>query len=137
MAGFGNFRSNPGETDMLLRNAVTGAFEVYDICNNAITGTFALGTVGQDWLVAGFGPISGGGKSDMVLRNSLSGAFEVHDIANNQITAAAPMGQVGLDWRVAGIAPGPSTASLAPPVARTLNSCKRWRGLAVAAQPRA
>jgi hypothetical protein len=94
-----------------MRNTSTGGFEVYDIANNQITGAAFLGTVGLDWHVAGFGPISGAGKSDMVLRNTSTGAFEVYDIANNQITTAASLGQVGLDWQVGGIAIDPPTGS--------------------------
>jgi len=87
-----------------MRNTKTGGFEVYDIANNQITGATFLGTVGLDWQVAGFGPVSGPGASDMVLRNTKTGAFEVYDIANNQIAAAASLGQVGLDWQVGGFA---------------------------------
>ncbi len=38
---------------MVLRNTKTGAFEVYDIANNQITGASALGSVGLDWQVGG------------------------------------------------------------------------------------
>jgi len=72
-----------------------------------------MGTVGLDWQVAGFGPVSGPGASDMVLRNINTGAFEVYDIANNQITGAAPLGTVGLDWQVGGFAANAPTASSA------------------------
>jgi len=37
-----------------LRNKNTGAFEVYDIANNQITGAAPLGTVGLDWQLGGF-----------------------------------------------------------------------------------
>ena len=100
---------------MIMRNTNTGGLEVYDIANNQITGATFLGTVGLDWQVAGFGPVSGLGASDMVLRNTKTGAFEVYDIANNQITTAASLGQVGLDWQVGGFAadaPGASSASM-------------------------
>jgi hypothetical protein len=109
--GTGNFSSMPGETDLMMRNTKTGGLEVYDIANNQITGAAFMGTVGLDWQVAGFGPVSGLGASDMVLRNVNTGAFEVYDIANNQITAAASLGQVGLDWQVGGFAPNAPTAS--------------------------
>jgi len=46
--------SGPGASDMVLRNVNTGAFEVYDIANNQITGASALGSVGLDWQVGGF-----------------------------------------------------------------------------------
>ena len=101
----------PGETDLMMRNTKTGGLEVYDIANNQITGAAFLGTVGLDWQVAGFGPISASGASDMVLRNVNTGAFEVYDIANNQITGAALLGTVGLDWQLGGFAANALTAS--------------------------
>jgi hypothetical protein len=38
----------------VLRNVNTGAFEVYDIVNNQLTGAAALGSVGLDWQLGGF-----------------------------------------------------------------------------------
>jgi hypothetical protein len=38
---------------MILRNGNTGALQVYDIANNQITNSAALGTVGLDWQVGG------------------------------------------------------------------------------------
>jgi hypothetical protein len=34
---------SPGASDLALRNVYTGAFEVYDIANNQITGAAPLG----------------------------------------------------------------------------------------------
>src|SRR5204863_976790 len=115
IVGSGNFSSNSGENDLLMRNTKTGDFEVYDVANNQITSAFSLGTVGLDWQVAGFGPISGAGASDMVLRNTKTGAFEVYDISNNTITTAASLGSVGLDWQLGGFAadaPGDFSAAM-------------------------
>ena len=47
-SGVGNF-SGLGGSDMLLRNANTGGFEVYDISNNQITSAAFLGNVGLDY----------------------------------------------------------------------------------------
>jgi hypothetical protein len=103
VAGFGDFSSNPGETDMLLRNSSTGAFEVYDISGNSFTFAGPMGAVGSAWTVAGFGDFSGNAnETDMLMRNSSTGAFEVYDISGNSITSAGPMGAVGLAWTVAG-----------------------------------
>src|SRR6516225_2389579 len=52
-SGFGDFSSGAGATDMIMRNANTGALQVYDIANNQITGASVLGTVGLDWQFAG------------------------------------------------------------------------------------
>ena len=109
IAGFGDFSSNPNETDMMLRNVNTGMFEVCDIQNNQVTTASPIGPVGLEWQVAGFGPLNGAGTSDMVLRDTQTGAFEVYDIADNQLTAAASLGQVGLEWQVGGFAPDPLT----------------------------
>jgi hypothetical protein len=42
-----------GASDLVLRNVNTGAFEVYNIANNQITGAALLGTVGLDWQLGG------------------------------------------------------------------------------------
>ena len=38
----------------MLRNKNSGAFEVYDIANNQLTGAAPLGAVGLDWQLGGF-----------------------------------------------------------------------------------
>src|SRR6202007_813357 len=95
--GFGNFSGNPsqppvpGETDMILRNtSITGlgAFAVYDIRNNQITGFNFMGRVGLTWSVQGFGDFNGDGTSDMIMRNAFTGELQVYDIANNQFTGS-------------------------------------------------
>jgi hypothetical protein len=43
-----------GESDLVLRNKGSGAFEVYDIANNQLTGAAPLGAVGSDWQLGGF-----------------------------------------------------------------------------------
>jgi hypothetical protein len=106
VAGFGDFSSNPGESDILMRNSNTGAFEVYDICHNAITSAVSMGAVGLEWTVAGFGDFGGNAnETDMLMRATSgpdAGAFEVYDISNNAVTSAASLGTVGLEWTVAG-----------------------------------
>jgi hypothetical protein len=53
VAGFGPM-NGAGTSDMVLRDANTGAFEVYDIANNQLTTAASLGSVGLDWQVGGF-----------------------------------------------------------------------------------
>ena len=51
----------------MLRNVNSGAFEVYDIANNQITGAASLGQVGLDWQLGGFAadpPTGSMGSSD-------------------------------------------------------------------------
>jgi hypothetical protein len=134
--GFGDFSSR-NEGDMLLRNVNTGGLMLYDIANNQITGAFFLGNVGLDWQFAGVGPIKGPGTSDLVLRNVNTGAFQVYNLANNQLTGSAPLGTVGLDWQL-GRRQFRRLRRAHSPTSRTINSCKRWRALVVAAvQPTA
>src|SRR5262249_29155174 len=48
-----------GETssDLVLRNVNTGAFQVYNIANNQLTGSAPLGAVGAAWQLGGFAAI--------------------------------------------------------------------------------
>ena len=102
VVGLGGFFGSD-TSDIMLRSATTGTFQVDDVGNNNITNSVAMGQVGLEWSVAGFGDFSShGGETDMLMRNSNSGAFEIYDISNNAITSAASMGQVGLEWSVAG-----------------------------------
>src|SRR6185437_11205976 len=60
VSGFADFSGHAGETgDMLMRNASTGQFEVYDISNNQITLAAGMGQVGLEWQGVGFGDFSG------------------------------------------------------------------------------
>jgi hypothetical protein len=127
VAGLGDFSSNPGETDMLLRNSSTGVFAVLDISNNAFTPTptiaNTIGQVGLEWTVAGFGDFSGNAnETDMLMRNSNTGHFEVFDISHNVITFAAAMGQVGLEWTVAGFGDFSGNANEADMLMRNSNT---------------
>jgi hypothetical protein len=54
VAGFGDFSGNANETDMLMRNSTTGAFEVFDISHNTVTSAAAMGQAGLEWQVGGF-----------------------------------------------------------------------------------
>ena len=93
----------PGSSDRHADAQRSGAFEIYDLGGNTIQGAAALGQVGPEWQVVGYGDFSGNaGEADMLMRNSKTGAFEYYDLSDNRITAAGPMGQVGPEWSVAG-----------------------------------
>ena len=84
VAGFGDFSTHANETDMLMRNNNTGAFELYDISNNHDHLGGADGASWLEWSVAGFGDFSGNAnETDMLMRNTNTGAFELYDISNN------------------------------------------------------
>jgi hypothetical protein len=56
-----------------LRNVNTGAFQVYNIANNQLTGSASLGAAGLDWQLGGFAANS----------PTPSGAFA--DVSNDQL----------------------------------------------------
>ena len=62
MAGFGPI-NGAGTSDMLMRNTNTGAFELYDISNNAITAAEPMGQVGLEWSVAGIAAATSSGSA--------------------------------------------------------------------------
>jgi hypothetical protein len=43
-----------GASDLVLRNVNAGAFQVYNIANNQLTGSASVGAVGLDWQLGGF-----------------------------------------------------------------------------------
>src|SRR5262249_96506 len=94
-----------GTSDMILRNAISGQFELYDIVNNKITSAFNIGTVGLDFQVAGFADFTPDGTTDMMVRHKNPDQFEAYDNANKPITSASTLGKVGLDFQVAGFGP--------------------------------
>jgi hypothetical protein len=63
-------RFNDGDTsDMMLRNATSGQFEVYDISNNNITSATGLGSLLATSQVVGFGDFNGDAMTDMMVRD--------------------------------------------------------------------
>ena len=77
--------------DMILRRG-DGAYEIYDIGNNAILAAYPLAQVGTNWQFAGLGSFQVGGTTDMFLRkpNGVGAeAIEIYNISNNNVTSAA------------------------------------------------
>src|ERR671934_26856 len=89
-------------SDMMLRNATSGQFEVYDIRNNNITSATGLGSILANSQVAGFGDFNGDGMTDMMVRDAIFGTFTAYDISNNIVVANATLGTVGIEWQGAG-----------------------------------
>ncbi len=108
--------------DMIMRDASTGFYEIYDLGNHAILGAGFLGQVGTEWKVAGVGAFNAPDTSDMILRNSNSGQFEIYDISNNNLAGAAAMGQVGLEWTVSGFGDFSSNAGETDMLMRNSNN---------------
>src|SRR5262245_55417440 len=114
-SGIGNFSSNHGESDLLLRDTdpaspTAGQLRLYDIVNNTITPVpNPLTTIPLEWQFAGVAPIRTATSSDLVLRNVNTGAFQVWNIGFNRLlsgTAITLNVPVNTDWKVGGLAPG-------------------------------
>jgi hypothetical protein len=86
---------------MLLRNSNTGAFEVLDISNNAITSATSLGQVGLEWQVGGGAayaptyPVAAPGASDALHAQSMAsfGASPAAGSSSGTILAGADTSQ--------------------------------------------
>ena len=122
-AGFGDFSTRANETDMLMRNNNTGAFEVFDINNNHITSAAGMGQVGLEW--------SGGGFRRLLRqrqRNRYADAKQQYGSVRifESATIGSPlrpwMGQVGLEWQIDGIAADPLGSAEAPQLAQAMAS---------------
>ena len=100
--GLGTFQA--GDTsDMLLRNATTGALEAYYVSGNTIIGSALVGTVGTNFSFAGIGDFDGmSGLSELLLRNSASGAFELYQVAGGGVLSGNAAGAVGNNFSVKG-----------------------------------
>jgi hypothetical protein len=97
----GHFSGND-TSDMMLRNANSGQFEVYDISNNNITSANVLGSIAANSQVAGFGDFNGDTMTDMMVGDPTSGTFTIYNISNNIVVGNATLGTVGQNWLVAG-----------------------------------
>jgi len=87
VAGLADISGNPGESDMLMRNSKTGALEVYDIANSAITFAASIGSVGLDWQVGGVAvdpPVAAGGA----MNQPVAGAMGASDDSTAQLVQA-------------------------------------------------
>jgi hypothetical protein len=87
---------------MVMNQASTGAYEIYDMGSNTAVGAAPLTNIGSPWKVAGLGNFSGSDTSDMLLRNTTTGVFEIVDVSNNNASAPIVLGGVGLEVQVAG-----------------------------------
>jgi hypothetical protein len=88
--------------DMILRHDADGKYQIYDIGQNRLLASYALGQVGTDWNFYGRGGFFGNDTTDMMLRNYSTGGLEIYDISDNKITGAAFLGNVGLEWLLMG-----------------------------------
>jgi hypothetical protein len=101
-AALGTFQAGDS-SDMLLRNASTGAFVAYYVTADTVTSSAPVGTVGTNFSFAGIGDFDGmSGLSELLLRNSASGAFELYQVAGGGVLSGNAAGAVGNNFSVKG-----------------------------------
>jgi hypothetical protein len=93
--------------DMFVKrpNGGNNDYQVYNISQNNVVGSKFLGSIGQNWQVAGFGYFFGLNQADMVTR-SVAGAtvtYNLYDTTSNQFTNFTEAARVGTDWNTAGL----------------------------------
>ena len=100
--GLTNPATAAGTTAAIIMRKNSGTLEIYDLGNNTVLGSAALGNVGSSFQIVGLGGFFSSDTSDIMLRNVSTGAFQIDDVSNNNITNSVAMGQVGPEWQVAG-----------------------------------
>ncbi|MFO1474716.1 MAG: VCBS repeat-containing protein [Lysobacterales bacterium] len=99
VAGSGDYNGD-GKSDILWRNATTGADSIWLSANSATKQ--AVATISDTtWQVAGSGDYTGDGRADILWRNSVTGANSLWPSANQslkQVLTAQP----DLAWSVVG-----------------------------------
>jgi hypothetical protein len=113
------FLRAPNETDMLLRNSNTGAFELYDISKNAITAAGPMGGVGLERSISGVAATAAAsGPPSTQLRD----------------LAVEPAGTISqLTQAMAGFAPSAGAAGASSPLDQTPAAAANTTGLLAAA----
>ena len=89
------------ETDMLMRNSNTGAFELYDISNNAITLATGMGQVGMEWSISGVSSSPAGAPPSTQL-----GGLAVDPAGAAPSSATAQLTQAMASFAPSGAMPG-------------------------------
>ncbi len=95
----------PGATtaDMIMSQASTGNYEIYDLGNNAVLAGYSSNNAASPWQVIGLGDFNGTDSSDMMLQNTSTGGLEIVDVSNNNASGPFALGGVGSEWTVAGV----------------------------------
>jgi chitodextrinase len=94
-----------GKSDILWRNASTGANSIWLMSTAAIVSSTVFSTVADfTWGIAGVGDFDGDGKADILLHNSVSGGSQIWLMNGATIlNDAAVASQLDPAWTVAGV----------------------------------
>ena len=109
---------------MLMRNSNTGAFELYDISNNAITLATGMGQVGVEWSISGVSSSPAGAPPS----TQLSG------LAVDPAGAAPSSATAQFTQAMASFAPSGATPGMTSPIDQTTSAAETTNVFASASQ---
>jgi ribosomal protein S28E/S33 len=90
-----------GKSDILWRNDA-GALAIWDMNDGNLLTSNPLGSVPDNWKVAGTGDFNGDGKTDILWRND-TGPVAIWDMNDGNILASNSLGSVPANWHIAGV----------------------------------
>ncbi|MCX7360114.1 MAG: PQQ-dependent sugar dehydrogenase [Alphaproteobacteria bacterium] len=93
--------SGDGTSDLLWRNANTGAAAIWEMSGSIQTNAFIAGGAPSEWSILGTGDFSGDGRDDIIWRNTTTTAVAVW--ANGSGTAASIITGVPGNWQFQGV----------------------------------
>jgi hypothetical protein len=93
--------SGDGTSDLMWRNAATGAVAVWEMSGATQTNAYIAGGAPGEWSILGTGDFSGDGRDDIIWRNSTTTAVAVW--ANGANAAASIITGVPGVWEFAGV----------------------------------
>ena len=96
----GDFNAD-GVADVVLKNAATGRFYIWNVTNGVQSGGSDLGTIGVNWNISSTGDFNADGNHDLLWRDSNNGHVYLWYLNNaGQQVAGASLGVLGTSWSV-------------------------------------
>ena len=104
LRGLGTFL-RLGASDLLFHNVDTGAYSVSVISNDALVGTYQIGSPSDDFVFKSIGDYNGDGRSDILFENVVTGDYWAWLMNGLTIATAVDYGAAGSQWSVLASAP--------------------------------
>jgi len=101
IAGAGDFNRD-GSSDILIRNATTGAVDTILVNDGGNAGSGAVGVLSGGWQLAGTGDFTNDGSADVLLLNTASREVNTWIVQNGQWAASGAVGVLVGAWQLLG-----------------------------------